>query len=190
MIDKNGALKLLTDEKKLARELPEVLALRECLQLGPHHLEGDVLTHTKDVVKHLPEGAGLELVWAAILHDIAKPLARTEQERNGEIVTRFFQHEVMGAAMAKEIAGRMGLNAISREKIAWLVGNHMRVFTLPAMGEQKAREFVNHKYFPELRELFLADLAASQARDEEWKKKKEELIKAIEEKINTIKNRP
>lgn len=99
MMDKNGALKLLSDKETLAEKLPEVLALTNCRQLGPHHAEGDVLTHTKEVVRHLPAEAGPELIWAAILYDIAKPFTRLEQERNGEIVTRFFQHEVIGVVM-------------------------------------------------------------------------------------------
>lgn len=190
MMNKNTAQELLSDEKRLAKELPEVLALQNCCQLGPHHLEGDVLTHTRGVVEHLPAEAGPELVWAAILHDIAKPAARIEQERDGEIVTRFFKHEVIGMDMADSITKRAGLSQASREKVVWLVGNHMRIFILPAMGEEKSREFVSHPYFPELKTLFAADLAASRPRDEEWGEKKKELIKTIEEKIKNIKNRP
>jgi len=189
-MDKNEALKLLSDTDSLAARLPEVLALADCLQLGPHHAEGDVLQHTKAVVEHLPDGAGSELVWAAILHDIAKPLTRQEQTKNGEIVTRFFLHEVVGATLAKEISERMGLSALSQEKIVWLVANHMRVLALPAMGDKKAIEFVNHEYFSDLQKLFQADLAASQARDEEWEKKKALLARTINAKILEIKNRP
>lgn len=181
------ALRLLADEDWLAGNMPEFLALRDCVQLGPHHQEGDVLAHTKGVVAHLPETASSALLWAGILHDIAKPLTRIERERKGEIVTQFFNHEVLGAEMAEQIMARLGLPEKVREKTKWLIRNHMRVFTLPEMGEKKAMEFVRHEYFSELWELFLADLAASVARDEEWEKKKQALIERIEKVISGMK---
>jgi poly(A) polymerase len=181
------AHRLLADENWLADNLPEVLSLKNCVQLGPHHQEGDVFTHTEEVVKNLPATANPELLWAGILHDIAKPLTRVERERNGEIITQFFNHEVLGAEMAEKITARLGLSVKEREKIKWLVRNHMRIFVLPEMGEKKARNFVDHEYFPELWELLKADLAASWARDEAWERKKRELLARIEETINSYK---
>jgi len=182
--------RLLVDENWLAENLPEVLALRDCVQLGPHHQEGDVLTHTRGVLENLPDSAGTALVWAGILHDIAKPQTRIERERKGEIITQFFGHDVLGADLAAKIMERFGPPVNEIERTKWLIKNHMRVFTLPEMGDKKAAEFVDYKYFSELRELFLADLAASIAREGEWEIKKKELIKTIETKIKDIKNRP
>ncbi len=182
-MDKALALDLLADAARLAEILPEVWALKDCRQLGPHHQEGDVLTHVKELIKNLPPAASPELVWAGILHDIAKPATRVEREREGEIITQFFNHEVLGADLADKVTARLGLEEKSRGKISWLVRNHMRILALPQMREGKAKEFVQHPYFSDLLKLFRADLAASIARDEVWKKKSKELLRAVEEVV-------
>lgn len=180
-MNKSEALKLLNDRERLARELPEVLALADCEQLGPFHLEGDVLTHTRLVIQHLPDDTNEELVWAVILHDVAKPQTRSERERGGETITQFIGHEKIGADLAYEITGRLGLSEAAREKIKWLIKNHMRVFALPQMRELKAKKFVNHEYFPDVLALFKADVAASVARTEEVRKHGVEIVARAEE---------
>lgn len=189
-MDKHEALELLSNEPELADRLPEILALKNCSQWGPHHQEGDVLVHTREVIKNLPEEASSALVWAALLHDIGKPLARLEQERGGRVVTRFFQHEVIGSQLAEKILSREKIGATIKETAVWLVRNHMRVFTLMEMNERKARDFIGHPHFLDLEKLFLADLAASWAENEEWERKKQELIAKTKEKIEEIRNRP
>lgn len=61
---------------------------------NPYHEEGDVWTHTKmvlDVLKTKNEFSQ-EVLAAVVLHDIAKPLVRTEKEGR----TRFFGHPGRG----------------------------------------------------------------------------------------------
>lgn len=185
-MNKSEALKLLNNQERLARELPEVLALAACEQLGPFHLEGDVLTHTRLVVQNLPVDTSEELIWAAILHDVAKPLTKIEKERNGETITQFIGHEKIGADLAYEITGRLGLNETAREKIRWLIKNHMRIFTLPQMREFKAKEFVNHEYFPDLLTLLKADLTASVARTKEIREHNAEVVAWAEERYRKL----
>lgn len=180
-INKIAALRLLADQKKLAKELSEILALADCEQLGPFHAEGDVLTHTKLVVANLPASANPELIWAGILHDVAKPQTRSEKVRNGETITQFIGHEKIGADLAYEITGRLGLNELAREKIKWLIKNHMRVFTVIQMREHKARESVNHEHFPDVLALFKADIAASLPRTKEVRKHNAEIVARVEE---------
>lgn len=180
-MNKKEILNLLNDRERLAKELPEVLELEKCEQLGPYHSEGDVLTHTKMVVSNLPNEADEELLWAGVLHDIAKPLTEIRKERDGEIVTQFIGHEKVGAESAYKITGRFGLKQTQREKIKWLVGNHMRIGNLPVMREHKAKEFVNHPFFPHLIELLKADLAGSIGKTEEVRGNRDKLIKQVEE---------
>jgi CRISPR/Cas system-associated endonuclease Cas3-HD len=156
------------------------LALEKCEQLGPFHLEGDALTHTKMVVENLPEQSSSGLIWAGILHDVAKPLTISRKERNNEIVTQFIEHERVGADIAYEILSRFSLSEPEKEKVRWLIKNHMRIGSLPLMREFKAREFVGQEYFPELLELFKADIAASQSRTKELEKRKTDLLQDIE----------
>jgi len=180
-LNKIAALKLLADREKLAQELPEVLALADCEQLGPYHAEGDVLTHTKLVVQNLLENASPELIWAGILHDVAKPLTKSEKERNGEIINQFIGHEKIGAEIAYNITGRLGLSEAKREKIRWLVANHMRILSLPVMRPHKAISFVTHPNFPELLEILRGDIFGSRARTAAGEEKNREMLKRAEE---------
>lgn len=177
---KKEAIKLLSDDSRLSRDFPEIATLGGCPQKGPFHGEGDVLAHTRIVVANLPDGASSELVWAGILHDIAKPLTISERERGGEVINQFFKHEVVGADLAAEILSRQGIADDVRDKVWWLIRHHMRIASLPQMRAAKAREFATHHYFPELVELFKADVRGSESRTEDLHAAKEGLIAEVE----------
>lgn len=181
LINTSEASKLLADRERLAKDLPEISALAACEQLGPYHAKGDVLAHTELVVANLPANASPELIWAGILHDVAKPQTKSEKARNGETITQFIGHEKIGAELAYEISGRLGLSEAAREKIKWLVENHMRVFSVIQMREFKAREFFNHEFFPDVLALFKADIAASVARTEEVRRHNTAVLARVEE---------
>lgn len=65
----------------------------------------------------------LDVRWAALLHDIAKPQTRFEQ---GEEV-HFFQHELLGAEMVEGITKRLKMGNEQRKSIVGLVALHQRV---------------------------------------------------------------
>src|SRR5690606_11976175 len=79
-----------------------VAAMADCAQDPRHHPEGDVWTHTRMVVEELleldafrslPEEERFALFWAALLHDIGKPVT---MRMDGEaIVTP--NHAAVGA---------------------------------------------------------------------------------------------
>lgn len=94
------------------------------------HGEGDVMTHTLMVVEALvgdPAWQGLELAlreelfWAALLHDVAKPLVTTVED--GRI--RHPGHARRGAVVARGLLWRAGLDWRRRERICALVRHHM-----------------------------------------------------------------
>jgi poly(A) polymerase/tRNA nucleotidyltransferase (CCA-adding enzyme) len=66
------------------------------------------------------------LVWNALLHDIGKPPTRTVETAGGVSRYRFFNHEEVGAALARE---RLEALRFSRQEV-WLaetvIGAHMR----------------------------------------------------------------
>jgi putative nucleotidyltransferase with HDIG domain len=59
--------------------------------------------------------------WAALLHDIGKPATRVE--RNGE--GTFYEHEVVGAALADRLLERLRFPLEERRAIVHLVREHM-----------------------------------------------------------------
>lgn len=72
------------------------------------------------------------LFFAALLHDIAKPQTRTVEADTGRI--RFFDHEEVGARIAKEKAVALRLSGDEVERVGAVVAHHMRPVLL-AQGE-------------------------------------------------------
>ncbi|MDP7014150.1 MAG: HDIG domain-containing protein, partial [Verrucomicrobiota bacterium] len=96
-------LDLLNDSRLLPELLPELAATIGCEQQPEHHPEGDVFTHIRLMLSHLPPGADTTLIWAVLMHDIAKPVTQTHD--HGRI--RFLGHETVGAEMTLEIMNRL-----------------------------------------------------------------------------------
>ncbi len=76
--------------------------------------------HTINVVKATP--AKLDLRWAALLHDIAKPFVRTEN-KNGN--SNYINHEILGADMVEKLARHLKFSNSRREYIVDIVKNHL-----------------------------------------------------------------
>jgi len=128
-------------------------------QLGYHHL--DVLRHELEALFQLvwrfPE-AGLELRWAALLHDVAKPLVRQWDPNRGYY--RFFEHESFGAAIASEQLGRLRCSRALQSRVAALIRAHMRA--PPAAGRARRRWMHRQRrLLPDLLFLQIADRAAT-----------------------------
>lgn len=92
-------------------------------QRSPHH-RYDVYTHIAHVVSQVP--GELPLRWAALLHDIGKPLAFTldETERG-----HFKGHAMVGAQMAQQILTDMEAPEALRERVVFLISMHMARLT-------------------------------------------------------------
>ena len=147
---------LLTMHKAglLQEILPEV-ALGDGVTQGSFH-RFDVLRHSLEAVDNsLPQ---LELRWAALLHDVAKPKLRTEAEHG----IHFYKHDVEGEQMARDILTRLRYSKKFVEKVATLVRWHM--FSVHGQSTDKAlRRFVRRvgkENVMDLMELRRADILA------------------------------
>ena len=96
--------------------------------LNPYHLEGDVFTHTMMVVNQVPDSASQEVLIAALLHDIGKPMARETKEETKRV--RFFNHEPLSAYLSLQILRDMDLTDTQRVKIFQLIALHTEPFKL------------------------------------------------------------
>ena len=96
-----AGLELLVDTGLAAVVLPELPALR--LEIDEHHQHKDVYEHTLQVLERAIalESAGPDLVlrFAALLHDIGKPMTRRNEADGG---VSFHHHEVKGAHLARK----------------------------------------------------------------------------------------
>ncbi len=71
----------------------------------------------------------VQLRWAALLHDLGKPLTVTIDEDRGGRIT-FYNHDRAGAELVEEIARRLRWSGTDTRTVAGLVSLHMRPFHL------------------------------------------------------------
>lgn len=81
----------------------------------------DLWYHISTVIKKSPPR--VDVRWAALLHDIAKPQTRLEKDKE----VHFFQHEHLGAEMTEGVARRLKMPNAQRKKVKALVALHQRV---------------------------------------------------------------
>jgi tRNA nucleotidyltransferase (CCA-adding enzyme) len=117
---------------------PDLDALRETGQNPEHHPEGSVWTHTLMVVnnaaqlrKDVPEEWQLAYMYGTLLHDVGKPSTTLED-------FTAYGHEDVGEAIAVEFMRRLTDDKDLIEKVASIVGNHMRPWNLTSGGGKKS----------------------------------------------------
>jgi len=133
---RSEAIQDLMDFGLLDILIPEFRVLIGVEQGHYHHK--DVWGHTLEVLEHAA-GGDLELAWACLLHDIAKPKTKTI-ESNGRI--RFFGHELVGADMAVHILKRLRYSNEQVQIVKRLVRNHMRIANIEAIKKPGLRRLL------------------------------------------------
>lgn len=106
-----------------------LLKLKETQQSPKHHPEGNVWNHTLLVID---EAARLRekstddrvFMWAALLHDIGKPLAT--KIKGGKITA--YNHDKIGAVLAEKFLQELTDDEVFIKSVASLVRWHMHVF--------------------------------------------------------------
>ncbi len=123
----------------LEQILPEVDTAFEIPQKSPkrHHIY-DVGTHLVMALKTTPSTNPI-VRFATLLHDIGKVKA-FKKDPETDLIT-FFNHEVIGAKQAGQIADRFKLSKKDKEKLILLVRHHQ--FTVSELQTDKAiRRFI------------------------------------------------
>lgn len=122
---------LLAHETGLSRFfLPELDAMLATSQKNPHH-RYDVGRHTIETIRQinrlykkeetLTDKDHVVLVYAALLHDVAKPDTKST-EKNGK--DHFYDHDIMGSEKAKEILRRLKFDNDTIDKVTRIVRYH------------------------------------------------------------------
>lgn len=147
--------------EKMEAALPELAAMADTPQSPRFHAEGDVATHTRLTVEACPADCDPDLLWAALLHDIGKPLS-TELHEAG-IHSR--GHDRAGAKLAAELLERLGMPEGRCRRIAWAVRHHTFhlawQLTSPNQASKRHINFITHRDFPLLLSLLRADSLGS-----------------------------
>ncbi len=114
---------------------------------------------SKDVITRL----------ATLLHDIGK--SKTYQKDPETGIITFYNHEVIGTIMAREIAERLRLSNKQREKLLTLIRYHQ--FTVSELQTDKAvRRFIRQigkENLPDMLDLRRADRIGSGAKPTSWR---------------------
>jgi poly(A) polymerase len=115
--------------------IPEMMPMVEMRRTAERRHK-DIFNHVLQVVDKSPPT--LELRWAALLHDIAKPATMSYQD--GQV--HFFGHEVLGAKWAREILTRLHFDRQTVERVSALVARHMRINTYDDWSDSAVRRFM------------------------------------------------
>jgi len=152
-------MELLRDTGLLAVFLPEVLTFVGCEQGKKHHPEGDVWNHVMLMLKNLKSVApkNLNVALACLLHDVAKPVTRTEN--NGKV--QFLGHEKVGVAMAVDVLRRLKYDNDVVKAVASHTENHMKWGSVMVMKNATLVRFCRNLNFDELTALGKLDSMAS-----------------------------
>ena len=117
-----NTLILMKDTGVLELIIPEIKATYNFNQCNLHH-NLDLFSHIINVVSRVP--ADLELRYSALLHDIAKPIVQTFDEKG---IAHYKTHEIVGADMARDILTRMKLPVKLINTVVEIIKKHMILY--------------------------------------------------------------
>ena len=117
-----NTLTAMKDTGVLELIISEFKATYDFEQHNPHH-NLDLFNHIISVVSKVP--ADLELRYTALLHDIAKPLVQTFDEKG---IAHYKTHEIVGADMARDILTRLKLPVKLIETVEDIIKKHMVLY--------------------------------------------------------------
>jgi poly(A) polymerase len=105
--------------------------------------------YRQQITDHLKASLNLDrslrslLFFAALYHDIGKPVTRQEDAAGR---TRFFEHEHVGANLASQRGRALRLSNEEIERLSTIVDNHMRPLLLAQTGRNPSRRAI-YRYF-------------------------------------------
>ena len=138
-----------------AAVLPDVLPMKGLFQGKPMQPEGDLWDHTMRVLELLPSEPSFTLAFAALLHDVGKPVTRKLQDGR----YRFHHHERVGAQISERLCRDLKLSNAERERITWLVAFHQYLGEAKKLRESKLKRILAEPGIDELLALHRADCA-------------------------------
>lgn len=158
-------IKLLQNSLILEKIIPELVKGVGVHQNGTHHVD-DVFNHSLNALKFC-KSKNWVVRFATLLHDIGKPV--TFREVNGKAT--FYNHETVGAHIAKEIANRLHFKKEDRDKIYMLVRWHM--FSVSEfLTDAAIRRFIRRvgpENTSDMLDLRIADRLGSGSTETSWR---------------------
>ena len=164
LLTRGGAhrgMELMAQTGMLREILPEVAAMQGVEQPPRFHPEGDVWQHTLMMFDILAgdkiSRVSPVLAWGALLHDVGKPVSRSEDE-NG---VHFYGHVQLGERIADDVMQRLKFSREQREAVLNLIGQHMNFMNVQKMRPARLKRFLRMPDFDLHLELHRLDCLAS-----------------------------
>ena len=154
-----NTLTLMKDTGVLELIIPEFKATYDFNQCNPHH-NLDLFNHIINVVSKVP--ADLELRYSALLHDIAKPVVQTFDEKG---IAHYKTHEIVGADMARDILTRMKLPAKLIDTVVEIIKKHMVLYK--DITDKKFNELLSEMGYDNLWRLIEHSIADNSSKNNE-----------------------
>ena len=166
--------------------LPEWDAMMECEQNSPHHYLS-VGEHTIKALEYLVENySDIDekdariLRIATLLHDVAKPVMKTTDEKG---VDHFLRHPEKSAIMAEEILRRLRYDNDTINKVKILVEHHDQ---RPRLTYPRVRKVVSQIGSDAMSNLFILKKADMSAQSDYQADEKKALLEGFEKITNNI----
>jgi poly(A) polymerase len=147
------AFSLLDEWGILAQFIPELTALKDVHQDKDHHPEGNGFRHTLMTLKCVKK-PNRNLIMALLLHDTGKAITGRTAKR-----TRTFpNHSTASTSIAEKVLARFQFSAEDGDEVLFLVRHHMILDAVKRLPKSRLRSIFGSPYFPNLLELYRADL--------------------------------
>jgi len=111
-------LDLLMDTMVLGFMIPELAVQKDYDQNNEWH-QYDLWTHTKKTIEATPKD--LNLRWAALLHDIAKPFVRFEKKG----YAHYYYHDYLGGDIVDKLTRHLKWSNDRREAVVEIIKRHL-----------------------------------------------------------------
>lgn len=179
-----NTLTLMKDTGVLELIIPEFKATYNFNQCNPHH-NLDLFNHIINVVSKVP--ADLELRYSALLHDIAKPVVQTFDEKG---IAHYKTHEIVGADMARDILARMKLPVKLIDTVVEIIKKHMVLYK--DITDKKFNKLLSEMGYDNLLRLIEHSIADNSSKNNEVVSTEndlhERLKRAVEKKMQVTVN--
>lgn len=149
--NRRKGIELCDEVELLDKILPELVQCKGVAQPPEFHPEGDVFIHSLLTLEKL-ESYDFILSFSALIHDIGKPKTFQVADR-----IRFNNHDNVGADMSLAISKRFKLSIKEKEKMEWLIRNHLIFKDIKKMRLSRIKRLFNEVYYPDLELLYKAD---------------------------------
>lgn len=154
-----NTLTLMKDTGVLELIIPEFKATYDFNQCNPHH-NLDLFNHIINVVSKVP--ADLELRYSALLHDIAKPIVQTFDEKG---IAHYKTHEIVGADMARDILTRLKLPVKLIDTVVEIIKKHMVLYK--DITDKKFNKLLSEMSYDNLLRLIEHSIADNSSKNNE-----------------------